>query len=45
LFAIPLLGEWPNETDWLGIVLISAGVHLASGGQLPSRLMNRKDAE
>jgi drug/metabolite transporter (DMT)-like permease len=37
LLAIPLLGEWPNETDWLGIVLISAGVYLASGGQLPSR--------
>jgi drug/metabolite transporter (DMT)-like permease len=35
LFAIPLLGEWPNETDWLGIVLISAGVYLASGGRLP----------
>ncbi len=34
LFAIPLLGEWPNETDWLGIVLISAGVYLASGGPL-----------
>jgi len=29
------LGEWPNETDWLGIVLISAGVYLASGGQSP----------
>ena len=36
LFAIPLLGEWPNETDWIGIVLISAGVYLASGGPLPS---------
>ena len=35
LFAIPLLGEWPNRTDWLGIVLISAGVYLASGGPLP----------
>jgi drug/metabolite transporter (DMT)-like permease len=40
LFAIPLLGEWPNETDWLGIVLISAGVYLASGGQ-----SSRKNAE
>jgi drug/metabolite transporter (DMT)-like permease len=40
LFAIPLLGEWPNEKDWLGIVLITAGVYLASGGQLP-----RKNAE
>ena len=35
LFAIPLLGEWPSEADWLGIVLISAGVYLASGGPLP----------
>jgi drug/metabolite transporter (DMT)-like permease len=37
LFAIPLLGEWPSETDWLGIILISAGVYLASGGPLPGR--------
>jgi hypothetical protein len=36
LFAIPLLGEWPNETDWVGIVLISAGVYQSSGGPLPS---------
>jgi drug/metabolite transporter (DMT)-like permease len=35
LLAIPLLGEWPNEADWVGIVLISAGVYLASGGPLP----------
>jgi drug/metabolite transporter (DMT)-like permease len=35
LFAIPLLGEWPSETDWLGIILVSAGVYLASGGPLP----------
>jgi drug/metabolite transporter (DMT)-like permease len=37
LLAIPILGEWPNETDWLGIVLISAGVYLASGGRWPRR--------
>jgi drug/metabolite transporter (DMT)-like permease len=37
LLAIPLLDEWPNETDWVGIVLISAGVDLTSGGPLPSR--------
>jgi drug/metabolite transporter (DMT)-like permease len=37
LLAIPLLDEWPNETDWIGIVLISAGVYLTSGGPLPSR--------
>jgi len=36
LFAIPLLGEWPNEPDWVGIVLISAGVYLTSEGPLPS---------
>jgi len=36
LFAVPLVGEWPNRTDWLGIVLISAGVCLASGGPLPA---------
>ena len=36
LFAIPLLGEWPNEIDWVAIALISAGVYLASGGPLPS---------
>jgi drug/metabolite transporter (DMT)-like permease len=32
LFAIPLLGKWSSETDWVGIVLISAGVYLTSGG-------------
>jgi len=36
LFAIPLLGERPTETDWLAIVLISAGVYLASGAPLPN---------
>jgi drug/metabolite transporter (DMT)-like permease len=35
LFAIPLLGEWPSETDCFGIILISAGVYLTSGGPLP----------
>jgi len=35
LFAIPLLREWPSETDWLAIVLISAGVYLVSGGPVP----------
>jgi drug/metabolite transporter (DMT)-like permease len=32
LFAIPLLEEWPNPTDWSGMLLVSAGVYLASGG-------------
>jgi drug/metabolite transporter (DMT)-like permease len=35
LLAIPLLAEWPTETDWVAIVLISTGVYLASGGPLP----------
>jgi len=36
LFAIPLLGEWPNAADWAAIVLVSVGVYLTSGGPLPS---------
>jgi drug/metabolite transporter (DMT)-like permease len=35
LLAVPLVGDWPTRADWLGIVLISAGVYLASGGPLP----------
>ena len=35
LLAIPLLGEWPERTGWVGIVLISTGVCLASGGPAP----------
>lgn len=37
LMAIPLLGEWPNVTDWLAIVLISGGVYLTSGGPIARR--------
>src|SRR5215472_8896263 len=37
LFAIPLLGEWPSLSDWLGIGLISSGVYLASGGPISLR--------
>jgi drug/metabolite transporter (DMT)-like permease len=37
LFAIPLLAEWPTDTGWVAIALISAGVYLASGGPLPQR--------
>jgi drug/metabolite transporter (DMT)-like permease len=37
LFAIPLLAEWPSESGWIAIVLVSAGVYLASGGPLPHR--------
>jgi drug/metabolite transporter (DMT)-like permease len=38
LFAIPLLGEWPNATEWIGMLLVSAGVYLTSGGPVPTRL-------
>jgi drug/metabolite transporter (DMT)-like permease len=37
LFAIPILGEWPSETGWVAIVLISTGVWLASGVPSPGR--------
>jgi drug/metabolite transporter (DMT)-like permease len=36
LLAIPLLGEWPSGTDWIGVGLVSSGVYLASGGPLPT---------
>ena len=41
LMAIPLLGEYPGPSDWLGIAAITAGVYLASGGPLPRRRVNR----
>jgi hypothetical protein len=41
---IPLLGEWPTRSGWIGIVLISAGVYLASGGPLPVLITRRDDA-
>jgi drug/metabolite transporter (DMT)-like permease len=37
ILAIPLLGEWPSPTDWIAMLLISAGVYVASGGLLPAR--------
>ncbi len=33
--AIPLLREWPTIPGWVGIIFISSGVYLASGGPLP----------
>jgi drug/metabolite transporter (DMT)-like permease len=35
MLAIPLLGELPTRSGWIGISLISVGVYLASGGPLP----------
>ncbi|MBL0928712.1 MAG: DMT family transporter [Alphaproteobacteria bacterium] len=41
LSAIPILGEWPTSTDWLGLAAITAGVYLATGAALPAFLMRR----
>lgn len=30
LLAIPILGEWPATSDWVAMLLISAGVYIAS---------------
>jgi drug/metabolite transporter (DMT)-like permease len=35
LLGIPLLGEFPDQTGWIGIALVSLGVAFASAG--PSR--------
>ena len=37
VLAIPILGEWTTSTDWIAIILISAGVYAVSGGPLPGR--------
>jgi drug/metabolite transporter (DMT)-like permease len=42
LFAVPLLGEWPDEGDWIGIAVVSVGVYLASGGPLPNRARGKR---
>jgi drug/metabolite transporter (DMT)-like permease len=42
LIAIPLLGEWPSRSDWVGIGLISSGVYLASGGPIRLRRAGRQ---
>jgi drug/metabolite transporter (DMT)-like permease len=34
MVAMPLLREWPTIPGWIGIILISGGVYLASGGPL-----------
>ena len=36
LMAIPALAEWPSEGAWVAIMIIAAGVYLASGGPLPT---------
>ena len=35
LAAIPILGEWPTFVDWGAMLMISAGVYVASGAPLP----------
>jgi drug/metabolite transporter (DMT)-like permease len=44
VLAIPLLGEWPTTSGWIGIGLISGGVYLASGGPLPVLMTRRVGA-
>jgi len=34
--GIPALGELPSSVVWAGIIIITAGVYLASGGPLPT---------
>jgi drug/metabolite transporter (DMT)-like permease len=36
LIGIPVLGEWPSSVVWAAVVIITAGVYLASGGPLPT---------
>jgi drug/metabolite transporter (DMT)-like permease len=36
VLAVPLLDERPTASGWVGVVLISAGVYLASAGPLPA---------
>ncbi len=35
LLAIPILHEIPSTVDWFGVLAVSFGVYLASGGPLP----------
>ena len=37
LAAILILGEWPTVVDWGAMLIISAGVCVASGAPLPRR--------
>ena len=37
LATIPILGEWPTVVDWGAMLMISAGVCVASGAPLPRR--------
>ncbi|WP_438464417.1 DMT family transporter [Marinomonas sp. PE14-40] len=34
LIAIPVLNEWPTYIDWIGILVVTLGVYLASGSRL-----------
>ncbi len=39
LAAIPVLGEWPSTGTWISILIVAAGVYLASGAPLATRAL------
>ena len=46
LIAIPVIGEWPSQVAWAGLVLVTAGIFLTSGwtpGLALSRLKAASD--
>lgn len=45
LMAIPVLGEWPSRGDWAAILIIAAGVYLASGAPLPRRRLTEREGK
>lgn len=34
LLAIPILGEWPSDFAWTGLILTTGGILLTAGWQL-----------
>jgi len=39
LTAVPVLGEWPSTAAWVAILIVAAGVYLASGAPLATRTL------
>jgi len=36
---VPVLGEWPSTAAWVAILIVAAGVYLASGAPLATRTL------